>query len=134
MLLPDDSVFLRTAGLIAFSLSRFFLLSLVLLSIAGLGMMIQIAASNTILQTIVDDDKRGRVMSFYTMAFMGSAPFGSLFAGSMTSVIGAPNTILVGGVTCIIGAALFAYKLPMIKSKIRPIYIKLGILPPSVNL
>lgn len=121
-------------GLIAFSLSRFFLLSLVLLSIAGLGMMIQIAASNTILQTIVDDDKRGRVMSFYTMAFMGSAPFGSLFAGSMTSVIGAPNTILVGGVTCIIGAALFAYKLPMIKSKIRPIYIKLGILPPSVNL
>ncbi len=121
-------------GLIAFSLSRFFLLSLVLLSIAGLGMMIQIAASNTILQTIVDDDKRGRVMSFYTMAFMGSAPFGSLFAGSMTSIIGAPNTILVGGVTCIIGAALFAYKLPMIKSKIRPIYIKLGILPPSVNL
>jgi len=120
-------------GLIAFSLSRFFLLSLVLLSIAGLGMMIQIAASNTILQTIVDDDKRGRVMSFYTMAFMGSAPFGSLFAGSMTSIIGAPNTILVGGITCIIGAAIFAYKLPMIKSKIRPIYVKLGILPNSVN-
>ena len=116
-------------GLIAFSLSRFFLLSLSLLTIAGLGMMIQIAASNTILQTIVDDDKRGRVMSFYTMAFMGSAPFGSLFAGSMTSAIGAPNTILIGGVTCIIGAAIFAYKLPMIKSKIRPIYIKLGILP-----
>ena len=121
-------------GLIAFSLSRFFLLSLVLLSIAGLGMMIQIAASNTILQTIVDDDKRGRVMSFYTMAFMGSAPFGSLFAGSMTSIIGAPNTILVGGITCIIGAAIFAYKLPMIKSKIRPIYVKLGILPNSVNI
>ncbi len=115
-------------GLIAFSLSRFFLLSLVLLAIAGLGMMIQIAASNTILQTIVDDDKRGRVMSFYTMAFMGTAPFGSLFAGSMTSVIGAPNTILIGGITCIIGAVIFAYKLPMIKSKIRPIYIKLGII------
>ena len=68
--------------------------------------MVQMASSNTVIQTIVDDEKRGRVMSFYMMAFLGTAPFGSLIAGSLSSRIGAPNTLLVGGVCCLIGAAL----------------------------
>jgi len=89
----------------------------------------QMTSSNTILQTIVDDDKRGRVMSFYTMAFMGTAPFGSLLAGALASKVGAPNTLFIGGVACILGAILFMRKLPEIKRTIRPIYIGLGILP-----
>jgi MFS family permease len=97
-------------GLVTFSLSRFFLLSMTLMVITGFGMMLQMASSNTILQTIVDDDKRGRVMSLYTMAFMGTAPFGSLLAGTMAKIIGAPNTILFGGISCIIGAFVFSQK------------------------
>jgi len=116
-------------GLILFSFSTNFILSMFLLLITGFGMMMQMTSSNTILQTIVDDDKRGRVMSFYTMAFMGTAPFGSLLAGALASKVGAPNTILVGGVACILGAMVFMRKLPEIRKSIRPIYIGLGILP-----
>jgi len=116
-------------GLILFSLSTNFILSLFLLFITGFGMLMQMTSSNTILQTIVDDDKRGRVMSFYTMAFMGTAPFGSLLAGALASKVGAPNTLLIGGVACILGAIVFMRKLPEIKKSIRPIYIRLGILP-----
>ena len=100
-------------GLVLFSFSRSFALSLVLLVMVGLGMMLQMASSNTMLQTIVDDNQRGRVMSFYTMAFMGTAPFGSLLAGSAAKIIGIPFTILVGGIACILGALLFIRKLPV---------------------
>jgi len=115
-------------GLIAFSLSRFFLLSLALMLITGLGMIIQMASSNTILQTIVDDDKRGRVMSFYTMAFIGTAPFGSLLAGVLASSLGAPNTLIIGGVSCALGAMVFASKLAELKKIVHPIYVRLGII------
>ena len=115
-------------GLIAFSLSRFFLLSLALMLLTGLGMIMQMASSNTILQTIVDDDKRGRVMSFYTMAFIGTAPFGSLLAGGLASSIGAPNTLIIGGVSSVLGAILFASKLSDLKKMVRPIYVRLGII------
>jgi len=115
-------------GLVVFSLSRFFLLSLILMLIVGLGMMMQMASSNTILQTLVDDDKRGRVMSFYTMAFMGTAPFGSLLAGGLASSLGAPNTLIIGGVSCILGAVVFASKLPELKKIVHPIYVRLGII------
>ena len=104
-------------------------LAILCLSVAGFGFIVQMAASNTIIQTIVDDDKRGRVMSFYMMAFLGTAPFGSLLAGWMSSRIGAPHTVLVGGVCCLAGAAWFAVKLPSIRMAVRPIYMKLGILP-----
>jgi len=100
--------------------------------ITGLGMMLQMASSNTILQTIVDDDKRGRVMSLYTMAFMGTAPFGSFLAGVLAKIMGAPNTLLFGGVSCIFGAFIFARKLPELKRLIRPIYVKLGFIPTEV--
>jgi len=115
-------------GLITFSLSRTLWLSLPLMFIAGLGMMVQMVASNTIIQTIVDDDKRGRIMSFYVMAFIGTAPFGSLMAGTLAAAIGAPNTLIIGGALCVLAAALFASKLPELRKNIRPIYVKLGII------
>ena len=117
------------AGLIAFSFSRVIWLSLILLVFTGLGFMVHMAASNTLIQTMVDEDKRGRVMSFYTMAFMGTAPFGSLIAGSLAEKIGAPNTLAIGGIGCIAAAAIFYAKLPRLRNFVRPIYIQKGILP-----
>lgn len=98
-------------GLILFSFTTTFWLSIITLVITGFGMMVQMAASNTILQSIVDDSKRGRVMSFYTMSFMGMTPFGSLIAGSLAHIIGTTNTILLGGVLCILGAMAFSLKI-----------------------
>jgi MFS family permease len=117
------------ASLIAFSASRFFWLSVLLLVVTGYCFMQQMAASNTILQTIVDDQKRGRVMSFYAISFQGVAPFGSLIAGAAASRIGAPHTLMIGGGLCILGAVLFALQLPAIRRLIRPIYIQIGIIP-----
>jgi MFS family permease len=90
--------------------------------------MVQMTSTNTVLQTIVDEDKRGRVMSFYTMAFMGMVPFGSLFAGSLASAIGAPGTTMIGGISCILGSLLFAKKLPAFRKMVRPIYTERGII------
>jgi MFS family permease len=117
------------AGLIGFALSQVLWLSLALVLVTGFGMMVEMAASNTILQTIVDENKRGRVMSFYTMAFMGMAPLGNLFAGSLAQWIGAADTVLVGGIACIAGAMAFALKLPQLRELVRPIYVRMGILP-----
>ena len=119
------------AGLIALSFSKFFLLSLALMVIVGLGMMLQMASSNTILQTITDDDHRGRVMSFYTMAFMGTAPFGSILAGGLAKIIGVSNTVLIGGISCIAGAAVFAYKLPQLNKMVHSIYVRMNLMPPQ---
>ena len=116
-------------SLVFFALSKSYFLSLMILAFTGFGMMVQMASSNTVLQTIVDDDKRGRIMSFYAMAFMGTVPFGNLLAGSMSDLIGTTNTVLYGGICCILGAALFALKLPVIRKLIRPIYISKDILP-----
>jgi MFS family permease len=115
-------------GLIGFSFSRLFVLSVILMVVTGFGMMVQMTSTNTVLQTIVDEDKRGRVMSFYTMAFMGMVPFGSLFAGSLASVIGAPETTIIGGISCLLGSLLFAKKLPAIRKMVRPIYMEKGII------
>jgi MFS family permease len=101
-------------GLILFSFSRSLIFSLVLMIIVGYSQILQMASSNTMLQTVAEDRMRGRVMSFYTMAFMGTAPFGSLLAGSLAKAIGAPYTIMVGGFACIVGALVFARKLPLI--------------------
>jgi len=117
------------AGLIAFSFSRVLWLSLVLMVVTGMGFMVQMAVSNTVLQTIVDEDKRGRVMSFYTMSFMGTAPFGSLLAGILAERIGSPRTLLFGGVGCIVGVIWFAATLPELRRDVRPIYARIGILP-----
>lgn len=117
------------AGLMAFSASRVLWLSLVLLPIVGGGMMVETASTNTILQTIVEERMRGRVMSFYAMAFLGTAPIGSLLAGVAADRIGAPMTILLGGVACIAAGIWFALRLPALRATLRPIYVEKGILP-----
>jgi MFS family permease len=116
-------------GLIGFALSRLLGVSLAMLVLIGFGMMVQMAGSNTVLQTIVEKDKRGRVMSFYAMAFLGMVPFGSLFAGTLAREIGAARTVVIGGISCLFGAFLFALRLPRLRMLIRPIYIEKGILP-----
>jgi MFS family permease len=116
-------------GLISFSFTHVLWLAIPCLIVAGFGFMVQMASSNTVIQTIVDDEKRGRVMSFYMMAFLGTAPFGSLIAGWLSSRIGAAHTLFVGGACCILGALWFASALPAIRSAVRPIYVRLGILP-----
>jgi MFS family permease len=140
-------------GLIGFGLSRVFWLSMITLLVAGMGMMMGMAASNTVIQTIVSEDKRGRVMSYYTMAFMGMAPFGSLLAGVMangfrtppagpsapawwraiaTTIaqgVGAPWTVTINGILLIAAAGWFTTQFPNVRREIRPIYQNLGILP-----
>jgi MFS family permease len=115
-------------GLIAFSFSRSVWLSLLVLPFVGGGMMVEMASTNTILQTIVDDQMRGRVMAFFTMAFLGTAPLGSLLAGFVADRIGPMKTILVGGASCIVAGFLFALRLPRLRARVRPIYIERGIL------
>ena len=119
------------AGLIVFSFSRLLWLSFILMIVTGFGMMVQLTSSNIILQTIVDEEKRGRVMSFYTMAFMGMAPFGSLLGGGLASRIGAPYTVALGGMVCILGAMAFAKSLPHLRKLIRPIYVEKGFIRES---
>jgi MFS family permease len=116
-------------GLIGFGLSHWFWLSMITVFFAGMGMMQGMASSNTIIQTLVSEDKRGRVMSYYTMAFMGMAPFGSLLAGSMASAFGAPIAVIVSGSVVLLSAAWFYTRLPAIRQVIRPIYREMGILP-----
>jgi MFS family permease len=118
-------------GLILFGMSRVLWLSLLLMLVCGFGMMQQMAASNTIIQTIVEDNKRGRVMSFYAMAFVGMAPFGSLLAGISAHAMGAPLTVMLSGACCLAGAIWFATQVGAIRKLIRPIYVDLGILPAS---
>ncbi|HEX6574099.1 MAG TPA: MFS transporter [Gemmatimonadaceae bacterium] len=120
-------------GLVAFSFSRSLILSLVLLAIVGAGMMVTMASTNTIVQTIVREELRGRVMAFYTMAFLGTAPLGSLIAGAVAERIGATNTILAGGMGCVLAAAWFASRLPTLRKEVRPIYIERGILAAEVE-
>jgi MFS family permease len=116
------------AGIAAFALSKTFILSMVSLVVAGFGAMTLVASSNTILQTIVEEDKRGRVMSFFTMAFIGMAPFGSLIAGTLAGYIGARETVLIGAICCLAGGIIFFRELPRFREQIRPIYIDRGIL------
>jgi MFS family permease len=111
------------------SLSRSLWLSLPLLLITGAGMMVALASSNTLLQTIVDEDKRGRIMSLYTMAFFGMVPFGSLLGGWLASRIGAPAVLFGGGILTAVGGLVFWSKLPALRKSVRPIYVRLGILP-----
>jgi len=118
-------------GLIGFGLARVFWLSMIMVMIAGMGMMQGMAGSNTIIQTIVSEDKRGRVMSYYTMAFVGMAPFGSLLAGSMAHAVGAPWTVIANGSAVLLGAAWFWTQLSAVRRGIRPIYREMGILPPA---
>ncbi len=121
-------------GLVCFGLSHVLWLSLCLMVAVGFGMMQGLTVSNTIIQTLVPEDKRGRVMSYYTAAFVGMAPFGSLLAGALAHWIGAPRTVMVTGTCCILGAAWFWSRRKEIRDVIRPIYIQLGIVPAPPDL
>ena len=116
-------------GLIAFGSSHSLWLSLPLMLVVGFSMMQLMSSCNTIMQTIVEEKKRGRVMSFYTMSLIGIMPFGSLLAGAVASRIGAPHTVMFGGSICVVSALWFAWRLEEIRRIVRPIYVELGILP-----
>ncbi|MGB8029809.1 MAG: MFS transporter [Terracidiphilus sp.] len=130
-------------GLIGFGLSHVFWLSMLMVLVSGMGMMQGMAASNTIIQTLVSEDKRGRVMSYYTMAFVGMAPFGSLLAGALAHLIpptpmllvkgtvlaGAQWTVILNGLVVVLGAAWFFTQLPALRRVVRPIYQEMGIIP-----
>jgi predicted MFS family arabinose efflux permease len=121
-------------GLILFSLTANLWLAMLLLALAGCGFMVHLASTNTILQTIVEERLRGRVMSFYTMAFFGTVPLGSLLGGIIADRYGAMHTVFVTGVICLGGSAWFAYKLPEIRKVMRPIYRERGIITvPAVD-
>ncbi len=116
-------------GLILFGLSHVLWLSMLLLTVVGFGMMQGLAASNTVIQTLVPEDKRSRVMSYYTMAFVGMAPFGSLLAGGLAHLLGAPRTVMITGACCVLGSLWFAFELPAVRRVMRPIYVQMGLLP-----
>jgi len=114
------------AALIAFSFSRTFWLSALLLIPAGFCMMVQMASSNTLIQSMVPDTMRGRVMAVYSMMFMGMAPFGGFFAGAIAHHIGAPYTVAMGGLACIAGALIYEMYLPKIRGKTRELIMAQG--------
>jgi MFS family permease len=120
-------------GLIAFGLSRRLPLSMFLMLIVGFGMMQGMAASNTVIQTLVPEDKRGRVMSYYTMAFVGMTPFGSLLAGGLAHRLGAPRAVMITGAFCLLGAVWFSTQLKYIRKIMRPIYVEMGIIPRALE-
>ena len=115
-------------GLIALGLSPNLWLTLAVMPVIGLGLMVQMASTNTVLQTIVDDNMRGRVMSFYSMAFMGMVPLGSLLAGILAHLVGAQLMVAFGGTCCIAGSIAFARRLPALRKLVRPIYVQRGII------
>jgi MFS family permease len=113
--------------LASFSQKTYF--SLILFYFGGLSMILTIAAINTMIQTIADEDKRGRVMSFYAMALMGTTPIGNLMAGTIASGIGIPYTLMTGGIITLLSGAFFQLKRKSLRKYIRPIYISKGIIP-----
>jgi MFS family permease len=115
-------------GLIVFALSRYLPLSLIAMLFIGLGTILQIASGNTVLQTIVDDDKRGRVMSIYTMSFLGVVPFGNLLGGTLADRIGVTPTLIFAGSACLLGSFYFSRQLPALGKIVREIYHRKGII------
>jgi predicted MFS family arabinose efflux permease len=115
-------------GLIGFALSRQLWLSLAILPIVGAGFMVQMASINTIIQTLVEERLRGRVMAFYVMAFLGTAPIGSLLAGIVAARIGSEYTILFGGSVSVVTGLWFASRLPKLRAVMHPIYAQHGII------
>lgn len=115
------------AALILFSYSRWFWASLLLLVPVGGALMVQMASSNTLIQAMVPDHLRGRVMAVYTMMFLGMAPLGALFAGALAERLGAPLTLALGGVVCMLGAGAFWLHLPSIRVEARQMIVAQGL-------
>ena len=121
-------------GLIGIGLSRSFWVSMLMVMAAGAGLMQAMAASNTIIQTLTTEQMRGRVMGYYTMAFMGMAPFGSLLAGTLAHAIGVSWTMIVNGCVLLLGATWFFFQFPVLRRTVRPIYQQMGIIPVPTEL
>jgi MFS family permease len=117
------------AGLLAFSFSRDVRLSSVLLLVTGFGVVVTTAGINTFLQTLVEEEMRGRVMSLFTMAFVGMSPLGSLLAGWLAVRFGAPTALGFGGAICIVVGGWFATRIPWLREIVRPVYVRRGIIP-----
>jgi len=115
-------------GLVAFGFTHALWLALLVLPVVGAGFMLEMSATNTVVQTITEERLRGRVMAFYTMAFLGSAPLGSLLSGVVATRIGASHTIVLGGVVVVAGGLWLAMRLPLLRAQVRPIYVERGIL------
>lgn len=115
-------------GLIGLGLSRWVWVSVLVMPVIGFGLLVQMASSNTLIQTLVEDHMRGRVMSLYSMAFMGMVPLGGLLAGLMARLIGAPATVMVNGLWCVVGSILFFNQLQAFRRQIHPVYVKKGIM------
>jgi MFS family permease len=115
-----------SGALVVFSFSRWFPISLGIMVFMGFGMMAQMVSCNTVIQTIVDDKKRGRIMSFYTMSFMGISPFGSLLMGGIASRLGAPPSILIGGLCCMLVALLYIRRLPVLQKDVKETLAKIA--------
>ena len=120
--------FIFGSSLVGFSFSHHVVLSLIIMLITGFHMILVTASSNIMLQTIADEDKRGRIISLYVLAIMGTAPFGSLLAGVAASHIGAPNTLMAGGAICMLASLFFYLKLPVIREQVQPIYREMGLI------
>jgi len=116
-------------ALILFGISHTLWLSLTLMCFVGFDLMQSAAVSNTIVQSLVPEDKRARVMSYYTMAFFGAAPFGSLLTGALAHRIGAPHTVILTGGFCAAGTLWFTFELPKVRAVMRPLYQQMGLLP-----
>jgi MFS family permease len=116
-------------ALILLGLSQTLWISLVVMLFVGFGMMQGLSVSNTIIQTLVSEDRRARTMSYYTAAYFGAAPFGSLLAGTVAQRIGAPHTVILSGVCCLAGSLWFSTELPKVRAILRPIYQDMGLLP-----
>lgn len=123
------SALMLGAAIILLGFTDKIIFALPLMVIAGFGMMQCVAASNTIIQTIVPEDKRARVMGYYAMTFFGAAPIGSLIAGGVAQRIGVQDTVIIMGSLCLLCCAWFAMQMPAVKTIMRPIYQELGILP-----
>lgn len=120
-------------GLIGFIILPPLWCSLLMLVVCGFGMIVQMSASNVVLQSMVEEDKRGRVMSFYAMAFMGMSPFGSLLAGMLAHHIGASAVFIGGGILVILGGIIFSFQLPRLRQLVRPLYIQKGIISKVIH-
>jgi MFS family permease len=118
-------------GAIGFGFSRNIYASVALMMMAGFGMFLTGAACNTILQSVVDEDKRSRVMSYYTMFFIGVAPIGHYLAGWLAEHIGPPLTFVVGGVIALLAGVAFTLQMPTFRAHLRPVYVTRGIIPAS---
>lgn len=121
-------VLLVGVAVTVFAYSHLMWLSLLMIALTGLGIMLTAQTVSTVMQTIIEDDMRGRVMALFTMAFLGVAPVGSLLAGWLATHIGAEHTLAAGGVCCLLGAAAYWRGMPLLRANIRPIYIRLGII------